>query len=237
MIKAILFDLDGTLAPMDQDAFVRIYFGALVKKLTSHGYDADKLTDTIWLGTRAMVNNDGSKTNEKAFWNYFTSVYGSYALKDIAVFEDFYTHDFPALGKLLCTPDPDARICIEYIRSKKIRTALATNPLFPRIATEARIRWAGFEPSEFEYFTTYESSCYCKPNIKYYEELLGRLGLEATDCLMVGNDTIEDTVVTELEMKVFLITDHLLNKDNRDISVYPNGNFKQLTEYIKGESK
>lgn len=237
MIEAVLFDLDGTLAPMDQDVFVKTYFGALAKKLSSHGYDAETLTDTIWLGTRAIVNNDGSKTNEKAFWDFFTSVYGTDALKDSTVFEDFYVKDFPSLGKLLCTPDPDARVCVEYIRSKRIRTALATNPLFPRIATEARIRWAGFEPSEFEHFTTYESSCYCKPNIKYYEELLDRLDLKAEQCLMVGNDTIEDTVVTELGMKVFLITDHLLNKDNRDISKYPNGNFKQLTEYIKGELK
>ena len=33
MIKAILFDLDGTLLPMDQDTFIKAYFGLLAKKL------------------------------------------------------------------------------------------------------------------------------------------------------------------------------------------------------------
>ena len=32
-IKVILFDLDGTLLPMDQEVFVKSYFGLLAKKL------------------------------------------------------------------------------------------------------------------------------------------------------------------------------------------------------------
>ena len=37
-IKAVLFDLDGTLLPMDQDVFIKAYFGGLVKALAPHGY-------------------------------------------------------------------------------------------------------------------------------------------------------------------------------------------------------
>ena len=44
-IKAVLFDLDGTLLPMDQDLFVKYYFGSLAKKLAPHGYEAQKLID------------------------------------------------------------------------------------------------------------------------------------------------------------------------------------------------
>ena len=32
-IKTVMFDLDGTLLPMDQDEFTRYYFGLLVRKL------------------------------------------------------------------------------------------------------------------------------------------------------------------------------------------------------------
>lgn len=39
MIKVALFDLDGTLLPMDQDAFTRGYFNLLAKKLAPHGYE------------------------------------------------------------------------------------------------------------------------------------------------------------------------------------------------------
>ena len=58
-IKVILFDLDGTLLPMDQNAFVKAYFGPLAKKLAPRGYDPEKLIDAIWKGTAATVKNNG----------------------------------------------------------------------------------------------------------------------------------------------------------------------------------
>ena len=50
---------------------------------------------------------------------------------------------------------------------------------------------------------------------------------------MVGNDVNEDMVAEKLGMKVFLLTDCIINKDNKDISVYPNGGFDQLKEFIE----
>ena len=110
---------------------------------------------------------------------------------------------------------------------------LATNPLFPSIATENRIRWAGLQPEDFEYFTTFESSHYCKPNLDYYREILDRLSLKPEECLMVGNDVSEDMVTEQLGMKTFLLTECLINKENKDISQYPNGGFTQLHTYLK----
>ena len=63
-IKMILFDLDGTLLPMDMDEFIKNYFGRLSKKLAPLGYDPQQLVKNIWTGTMAMVKNDGSRTNE-----------------------------------------------------------------------------------------------------------------------------------------------------------------------------
>lgn len=75
-IKAVLFDLDGTLLPMDQDIFVKAYFGALCKKLAPLGYEPKRVVDTIWRGTEAMVKNDGSCLNREVFWNVFLKAYG-----------------------------------------------------------------------------------------------------------------------------------------------------------------
>lgn len=75
--KTILFDLDGTLLPMDQDAFTRGYFKLLAQKLAPHGYDPAALVDNIWAGTAAMVGNDGKRTNEAAFWDRFAACMGS----------------------------------------------------------------------------------------------------------------------------------------------------------------
>jgi len=110
---------------------------------------------------------------------------------------------------------------------------LATNPLFPSVATKNRIRWAGLDPEDFEYFTTFENSHYCKPNLDYYREIMDKLYLKPEECLMVGNDTQEDMVAEQLGMKVFLLTDCLINKAGEDISQYPHGSFTQLDAYLK----
>ena len=51
---------------------------------------------------------------------------------------------------------------------------------------------------------------------------------------MVGNDVNEDMVAGTLGMKVFLLTDCLINKENVDISQYPHGNYDDLLSYVKG---
>lgn len=68
MIKVILFDLDGTLLPMDQEIFVKTYFGLIAQKLAPYGYQPKELIEAVWAGTKAMVKNDGRKTNEEVFW-------------------------------------------------------------------------------------------------------------------------------------------------------------------------
>ena len=114
-----------------------------------------------------------------------------------------------------------------------LRTALATNPIFPAIATESRIRWAGLSPADFELYTTYENIGFCKPNPAYYQEILKRMDLSPEECLMVGNDVTEDMIAARLGMQVFLLTDCLINKDEKDISVYPNGGFDQLLACLR----
>ena len=91
MIKAVLFDLDGTLLPLDNDTFIGAYFKRLAGWLIPYGYEPKEVSDTIWKGTAAMVKNDGAKTNETAFWQVFSSVYGEEKTKaDSSCFDAFY---------------------------------------------------------------------------------------------------------------------------------------------------
>lgn len=230
-LKAVFFDLDGTLLPMDMDVFIKSYFGAISQKLVPHGYDPKELVSVIWQGTVAMIKNDGAKTNEQVFWDAFVSAYGKERLNDTVWFDKFYEENFDNLQSV-CGFNPKASETVNALKEKNLRLVLATNPLFPSIATEKRIRFAGLEPENFEFFTSYENIGFCKPNIKYYEEILSRTGLKAEECLMVGNDVGDDMIAQKLGMKVFLLTDCLINKDNTDISVYPNGDFTALNAYI-----
>ena len=232
-ITAVLFDLDGTLLPMDQDVFTRSYFGLLTKKLAPHGYDPKKLIDAIWAGTGAMVKNDGSQSNESAFWARFAQIFGEAALADQPLFEEFYGTEFQQ-AKEFCGYDEWAARAVREIKASGRRVALATNPIFPAIATESRIRWVGLEPSDFELYTTYENCRYAKPNLNYYRDVLDRLGLRGSDCLMVGNDVSEDMVAEALGMQVFLITACLINKEGKDIDAYPHGSFQDLVRFVCG---
>ena len=227
MVKAVLFDLDGTLLPMDQDEFVKAYFRLLAKKLAPYGYEPDKLVKAVWHGTGAMIQNDGSCTNETVFWNDFTNIFGEQARSHEPVFAEYYEKDFQQV-KNSCGYTPQAAEIVRSLKVAGIRVALATNPVFPAIATESRIRWAGLEPEEFELYTTYENIGFCKPNLDYYREILRRMELDAADCLMVGNDVDEDMVAGQMGMEVFLLTDHLINKSGTDINAFPHGSFDDL---------
>lgn len=230
-INAILFDLDGTLLPMDQDLFMKYYFGELAKKLVPLGYNKDTLVSDVWAGTKAMVMNDGTKTNEEAFWTKFATLVGENCRKDLPVFDEFYRNEF-CKAIAACQPTPAAKEIINLIKISGKRLILATNPLFPSVATENRIRWAGLATDDFELITTYENSRYCKPNPKYYVEILKKTGLPPEECMMVGNNAEEDMIAETLGMKVFLLTDCLINEKNADISKYPQGGFEELKKYI-----
>lgn len=231
-IKVVLFDLDGTLLPMDQDVFVKTYFKGIATKLAPHGYEPKALIDAIWSGTMAMIKNDGSKTNEMAFWDDFASRYGESARKDEPLFEKFYEENFDDVQSV-CGYDPRAKETVDALKKAGIRVALATNPIFPAIATRKRIRWAGLTPEDFELYTTYENATYCKPNPNYYLEILEKLNVVPEDCLMVGNDVGDDMVARKLGMQVFLLTDCLINKKEEDISQYPNGGFPELCRFLE----
>ena len=231
MITTVLFDLDGTLLPMDQDVFVKDYFGRIAAKVAPAGYDPKGLIDTIWRGTAAMVKNDGSKTNEEAFWDYAVSAYGDKILRDKYLFDEFYEMEFDKI-KAVCGYDPAAVEIVCSLKEKGFRVALATNPIFPARATQWRIQWAGLRAEDFELYTTYENSTHSKPNPDYYRDVLARLNVKPEECLMVGNDVGEDMIAEKLGMNVFLLTDCMINKANTDISAYPHGSFDDLKNFL-----
>lgn len=231
-IELVLFDLDGTLLPLDQDVFVKAYFSALAKNMAEHGYDPDKLIKAVWSGTLDMIRNNGEGTNEEVFWEGEKEIFGDGIIEDKPLFAEFYEKDFDKV-KDVCGYNENARAAVERIKAMGLRVALATNPVFPAVATEHRMAWAGFTPADFELYTTYENSRYCKPNPLYYGEICGKLSVEPSRCLMVGNDVSDDMSAEELGMKVFLLTDCLINKGDADISRYPRGSFTELIEYIE----
>ena len=232
MIKTVLFDMDGTLLPMDTKLFEKLYFKTLAAKVAPLGYEPSKLIGGVLAGLDAMIANDGSVTNDVAFWKVFSGIFGQKAYNDIPSFDQYYQTDFVA-AKAACGFNAKAVDIVKRLNKCGTQVVLATNPLFPLVAQQARISWAGLSESHFALITHYANSHYCKPNIGYYEEIVATLGLNPAECLMVGNDVNEDMIASRLGMKVFLVTDCLINANNLDISAYPHGNFDDLEQYLR----
>ena len=226
-IKAVLFDLDGTLLPMDQEKFTEGYFGLLAAKMKSVGYSAKELVDGVWAGTAAMVKNDGGQSNEAVFWRSFAGLFGEKALADRPLFDAFYSNEFQQ-ARAFCGHNPQAAEAVRAMTAAGVRVALATNPIFPAAGTQTRIRWTGLEPEEFALCTTYENSRSSKPNPAYYQSILSHMGKRNETCLMIGNNPVDDMAAQKLGMAVYLVTDCLENPGGLPVDGYPHGSFREL---------
>lgn len=231
-IHYILFDLDGTLLPMDQEIFIRAYMRELSTYMIPHGFEPKQFIETVWQGTGLMLKNDGFRTNEEVFWEAFLRAYGDDARKYEPVLDKFYHTRFGNVQSS-CGYDPEAALAIAKLKEMGFELVLATQPIFPAIATENRMKWAGLDKNTFKLYTTYENSNYCKPTPAYYQQILDKLGADPEECLMVGNDATEDLVAQQLGIKVFLLTNCLINKDGLDLSGYPQGDLNALMHYIQ----
>ncbi len=232
-MNTFIFDLDGTLLPMpSQELFVETYFKALAGKLTEHGMQARELIGAVGAATEAVIKNDGTMTNEQRFWEKFCSILGEEAVELEPVFEHFYQKEFAAVRDTT-SQHPNAGECIRSLKEKGYQVVLATNPLFPRIATLTRMEWAGLDPKDFELITTYENSSYCKPNLNYYKEILKEIKKQPKDCIMVGNDVKEDMCVAGLGMGTYLLKDCLICPEELGIDHLRQGDFDDLLDMIR----
>lgn len=232
MIKTVLFDIDGTLLPMDLDVFTKCYFKHLLAHIAPLGYDPNEAYRAVMFGVKKMVGNDGSKTNEEVFWEAFGAVLGQEACNHKDLFDRYYVTDFNK-AKEVCGFQPKAAELISKLKGRGIGLAVASNPLFPMVAQKARLEWAGVDPMDFSHITAYENCHYAKPNPQYYLEILENLGCRAEETLMVGNDVSDDMAAKEVGLQVFLLTECIINDNNDDISSYPQGTYDDLWDFIE----
>ena len=231
-ITAVLFDLDGTLIRMDQDKFIELYFVSLLEKMGSLGHDVATMKNALESAVVATLNNNGEMTNEERFWQAFDIASGGLAVSVRAEIDSYYKNGFNSVIEASCSKYARTREVLELVRKKGLRPILATNPLFPIAATNARIRLGGMTPDDFEYITAYENSSYCKPNPMYFAELISKLGIAPEECVMIGNDTRDDFSAHALGIPVFVLTECLINTRKVDLSQYPHGDFDELINYL-----
>lgn len=230
---AILFDMDGTLVPMDEKQFIKVYFSELAAVLCPYGLTPDQLVETMWAGVDAMVRNDGVQTNEERFWQVFAARAPQVDLEAVKTeAAAFYGSRFHR-ARIATRENPLAVRAVALARQKSGRVILATNPLFPANGQASRMSWVGLAPEDFDLVTSYEAERFCKPNPAYYRSICQRLGLEPQRCLMVGNDEKEDMAAAAAAgLQGWLVTDCCIPSAGHPWQG-AQGTFAQLVEYLE----
>lgn len=201
-IRAILFDLDGTLLDNDMGEFLPPYFRLLTARV-AHLLPAKDFMAHLMQATELMMANDGRATNEDLFASAFYPLAGRPRQEIEPLFVDFYNSDFLTL-KRYTRRKPEARRVVQRAFDLGYDVVVATNPLFPAMAVQHRLAWAGIADFPFRLVTSYENSRATKPNLLYFEQILETLGHPAEASLVVGDEDM-DMVAAHLGCLTFLV--------------------------------
>ena len=237
MIKAVFFDLDGTLLPFDEKEFTDIYFNLLKEKAKEIGYDENKFIKFVIEGVSLMYLNDGSSTNEEVFWNHFKNSFKETNIEHVKlVFKNFYKNEF--LKTICCCKEnPLAKEIISFCRNNFQYVVLSTNPVFPKEATLARMSFILLEENDFDLVTTYENSSFTKPNPQYFIEILKKFSLKPEEVILFGNSELEDYLcATKCGIRTFLVGDYII-KDKRVNKPIKHNKLEDIIEILKALNK
>ena len=205
-IKAILFDLDGTLLEIDLKLFIPEYI-KLIANSIAHIISPNKFIPILLKASEALTNNNGRITNEEVFSNTFFPLNGYSKEKMDPYFTKFYKEDFIKLRKFT-KKKPEARKVVETAFDKGYEVVIATSPLLPLTAIQQRLDWAGVGDFPYKLITSYENSFASKPNLLYYQLIFKHLKLSANECIMVGDED-KDMMCAKLGSQTFLV--HSIN--------------------------
>lgn len=227
----VLFDLDGTLVPVDMDFFYKAYVKEVSTRFASI-IPPDVFREALLESTYEMISDlDPAVTNHEAFARGFSRRVGRPWQEVWPVFQGFYQHDFGRLRRLV--PEyPHARSVVTKVLEAGWEIVLATNAVFPEVAIRERMRWVNIDDLPWKYITTLDNMHYCKPHLQYYEEILSILKLDPSTCVMVGNDVEEDMIARKLGMKTFLVEDFLIERGGSGLKPDGKGKLPELLPFL-----
>jgi FMN phosphatase YigB (HAD superfamily) len=202
-MQGVLFDLDGTLLDVDIGSFLRSYFRALQTFAAPRFPDVEFLPAVI-ASIDAMQAPHGAEVNRDVFFRNLSERPGIDLGEAQNVFDEFYQEVFPALGDGYGAA-AGATEAIGAARALGLKIAIATQPIFPRVAVEHRLSWAGFSPSDFDAITTFEIMHTYKPQAPYFLETCALIGCEPTGCVMIGDDPVNDMSAVTTGMRTFYV--------------------------------
>ena len=205
MLKAILFDLDNTLILFNENTFYRGYLSR-IKKLFADILPPEKFMERLMAATRSLVQNSGNMTNAEYFINTFAQGLEDSKDKLWQRFLLFYESEYDKLEIDVALPR-HLHQTMKKIAQTDLKLVIASNPLFPLNVQLKRLAWSGLDARPFKVVTHLENMSFCKPRVEYYQEICRKIDEAPENCLMVGNDPVNDMTGAIIGMKTYLTDD------------------------------
>ncbi|MHA1967481.1 MAG: HAD family hydrolase [Candidatus Hodarchaeales archaeon] len=206
-ISTLLFDIDNTLIIFNEKDFINIYAKGIHKYFESEFESPEEFMEIFLKSTGKMFENepDGVSNLTKFALDFEkkTKLPHSDIINRLL---EFYQNDFDQI-KLAIKVDPIAMKLLK-LAEKHFTIVAATNPLFPAIANEIRLSWGSINSKSINWneITSADHYKYTKPNQEYYIELLEKIKKKPEECMMIGDDKVNDMVAGKLGIKTYNVT-------------------------------
>lgn len=231
MFNAILFDLDDTLLRNEMNAFVNAYFGTLMPKI-ANVFPETNVRDAIMTATQSMIASKNPKeTLRHVFIADFESITGLDFSTVEPLFMDYYENEYRKVANVTSRV-AHAQAALQAAQKVTPNIVLATIPIFPLIAIEERMRWAGIAEFPFVFVTSFEVMHASKPNPEYYAEIAHHLNCPPEECLMIGNDYHDDMIAKAVGMKTFLVTDYAARAEKKRYEPDYQGSLLHVADFL-----
>ena len=232
-IKAILFDLDGTLLRVHMSEFIPKYLQGLAAYCVEPE-QTEIFIKTLLQSIRDLINTEGggTQTNEEriCYWMEEKLAVSQEMLKKSL--DHFRDNGITGLQPMVHAI-PLAQQIVKECLSAEVPLVLATNPVFPKFMIQARLEWGGLRQDDFCHLTSYENSHYCKPQAGYFSDVAEQLGIPPENCLMVGNDTSHDLAAVAVGMQTYLVDTWLVEREGPEWPCKNRGDHAALQHFLQ----
>jgi FMN phosphatase YigB (HAD superfamily) len=216
MLKAVLFDLDNTLIRFSERMFFESYLSKVPKAFTDI-MPAETFVEKLLSSTQTLMRNNGEMLNVDYFMNLFSAGYEERRDELWSRFMTFYDTEYDQF-KAIMTMSPGVKEVILSLGESGVKLVIASNPIWPLNVQMKRLSWAGLEDIEFDLVTHIGNMSYCKPHVEYYQEVCQKIDESPEVCLMVGNDPVNDMVVSKIGMRTYLVTEGATDESALELS-------------------
>lgn len=212
--KNILFDLDGTMYKIIWPIYKKAYFTDEAESAFNlYGIDIKAFYDAHEDAHENIVEQvyKVNYSKQQLVYQHIANKLGITFEQIQRIFDNSKSENLEKVKDKCITLLHDVIKACEYLHKKGYRLFLATNSYFSRKRILERLAWTGLDSDMFEFINDWTQTDSVKPNLKFFDDLTERFGLNKEECLLVGNDKEQDGGCLNAGIDMYLVTNDLQN--------------------------